>query len=137
MTLSLVLLPGLLCDSDLWRHQISRFGGKIDCRVADLTGADSIAALARAVLDRAPDRFALAGLSMGGYVALEILRQAPERVRRRPHTTRVGQEMRPSAGRLSGRPMIAVCCRTKASRPMRSAMPITVAVSSASSSRSG
>jgi pimeloyl-ACP methyl ester carboxylesterase len=81
MTLSLVLLPGLLCDSDLWRHQISRFGGQIDCLVADLTGADSIAALARTVLDRAPDRFALAGLSMGGYVALEIMRQAPERVR--------------------------------------------------------
>jgi pimeloyl-ACP methyl ester carboxylesterase len=48
--------------------------------VADLTGCDSISALAAEVLAKAPPRFAVAGLSMGGYVALEIVRQAPERV---------------------------------------------------------
>jgi pimeloyl-ACP methyl ester carboxylesterase len=48
--------------------------------VADLTGCDSVSALAAEVLAKAPPRFAVAGLSMGGYVALEIMRQAPERV---------------------------------------------------------
>jgi pimeloyl-ACP methyl ester carboxylesterase len=79
---TLVLLPGLLCDRALWEPQIRRFGDRIDCRVADLTGADSMADLARSVLESAPERFALAGLSMGGYVALEMLRHAPERVER-------------------------------------------------------
>lgn len=52
-----------------------------DASPADLTGADSISGLASAALVQAPaERFALAGLSMGGYVALEIMRQAPERV---------------------------------------------------------
>jgi pimeloyl-ACP methyl ester carboxylesterase len=79
---TLVLLPGLLCDRALWEPQIGYFGARVECRVADLTGADSMADLARSVLAEAPERFALAGLSMGGYVALEILRQAPERVER-------------------------------------------------------
>jgi len=72
----------LLCDRALWEPQIGHFGARVECCVADLTGADSMADLARSVLAEAPERFALAGLSMGGYVALEILRQAPERVER-------------------------------------------------------
>ena len=78
MTSDLVLLPGLICDERLWRDVIA----DLDARsmVADLTQDDSIAAMARRTLDTAPARFALAGLSMGGYVALEIMRQAPERV---------------------------------------------------------
>jgi len=79
---SLLFLPCLLCDAALWQPQIRRFGARLDCRVADLTGADSMAGLARAALAGAPERFALAGLSMGGYVALEIMRQAPQRVLR-------------------------------------------------------
>jgi pimeloyl-ACP methyl ester carboxylesterase len=75
-----VLLPGLLCDPDLWSHQVAHLGEVATPAVLDLTGADSMAALACAVLDRSPDRFALAGLSMGGYVALEIMRRAPDRV---------------------------------------------------------
>lgn len=78
----LCLLPGLLCDRALWAHQIENLSDIADCTVADLTRADSMGALAEAVLARAPDRFALAGLSMGGYVAFEILRRAPERVTR-------------------------------------------------------
>ncbi len=78
--LPLVLLPGLLCDPDLWSHQVAHLGEVATPAVLDLTGADSMAALACAVLDRSPDRFALAGLSMGGYVALEIMRRAPDRV---------------------------------------------------------
>jgi pimeloyl-ACP methyl ester carboxylesterase len=77
---NLVLLPGLLNDARLWRHQIDALAGRVRSTVGDLTHADSITALATDVLSRAPERFALAGLSMGGYVAFEILRQAPQRV---------------------------------------------------------
>jgi len=76
----LLLLPGLLCDAALWRFQAEALADVADATVADLTRSDSIADMARDALAAAPDRFALAGLSMGGYVALEILRQAPERV---------------------------------------------------------
>jgi pimeloyl-ACP methyl ester carboxylesterase len=78
----LILLPGLLCNADLWRAQIARFSGEVDVDVPDLSLDDTISAMAARVLKSAPDRFALAGLSMGGYVAFEILRQAPERVER-------------------------------------------------------
>lgn len=78
----LFLLPGLLCDEALWAPQIAALSDVATCSVADLTRDDSMAAMARRVLDEAPPRFALAGLSMGGYVAQEIMRQAPERVTR-------------------------------------------------------
>jgi pimeloyl-ACP methyl ester carboxylesterase len=78
MTSDLLLLPGLICDERLWRDVI----GGLDARaqVADLTQDDSIPAMAARTLATAPARFALAGLSMGGYVAFEIMRQASERV---------------------------------------------------------
>jgi pimeloyl-ACP methyl ester carboxylesterase len=74
------LLPGLLNDARLWQHQIAGLADIASATVADLTVTDSISALASSVLARAPEHFAMAGLSMGGYVALEIMRQAPERV---------------------------------------------------------
>ncbi|HSV29432.1 MAG TPA: alpha/beta fold hydrolase, partial [Candidatus Omnitrophota bacterium] len=80
--MDLVLLPGLLNDERLWAHQRRALADLADVTVADLTQDDSLAGMARRVLDSAPARFALAGLSMGGYVAMEILRQAPERVER-------------------------------------------------------
>lgn len=80
MTRNLVLLPGLLCDSRLWRDPLAAMGEAVSPMVADLTQDDSIAAMAARTLAKAPESFALAGLSMGGYVALEIMRQAPERV---------------------------------------------------------
>jgi pimeloyl-ACP methyl ester carboxylesterase len=80
--ISLVLIPGLLCDRALWTHQLAHLDDVADMSVADVAGRDSMAELARSVLAAAPDRFALAGLSMGGYVAHEIMRQAPERVTR-------------------------------------------------------
>lgn len=80
--ISLLLLPGLLCDARLWRDQVAALAGEAECRVADTTLDDSLAGMARRVLATAPPRFALAGLSMGGYLAFEILRQAPERVTR-------------------------------------------------------
>jgi len=80
---SLVLLPGLLCDAALWAPQQAALSDLRSIFIADLTRHASIAEMAAAVLREAPaHRFALAGLSMGGYVALEILRQAPSRVER-------------------------------------------------------
>jgi len=77
----LILVPGLLCDRRLWRHQaegLADLAGPV--LVPNVTRGDSVAEMARGVLDTAPERFALAGLSMGGYVSLEVVRQAPERV---------------------------------------------------------
>ncbi|MDA8231507.1 MAG: alpha/beta fold hydrolase [Magnetospirillum sp.] len=78
----LILLPGLLNDDRLWSHQRTALADVADVSVGDLTRDDSLADMARRILAGAPPRFALAGLSMGGYVAFEILRQAPERVER-------------------------------------------------------
>ena len=75
-----VFLPGLICDQRLWRDVIDGLADSIAPMVADLRLDESIAAMAARTLAAAPPRFALAGLSMGGYVALEVMRQAPERV---------------------------------------------------------
>lgn len=78
----LLLLPGLLNDARLWQHQVANLADVVEPVVGDLTQADSVALLANQALAQVPaERFVLAGLSMGGYVALEIMRQAPERVR--------------------------------------------------------
>ncbi|MBV9783231.1 MAG: alpha/beta fold hydrolase [Acidisphaera sp.] len=79
---ALLLLPGLLCDARLWRDQVNALADIAEPIVADLTRDDSVEAMARRALAAAPGRFALAGLSMGGYVAFAILRLAPERVAR-------------------------------------------------------
>jgi pimeloyl-ACP methyl ester carboxylesterase len=77
----LVLLPGLVNDSRLWQHQASGLADIARVSVGDLTKGHTIAEMASDVLASAPaGQFALAGLSMGGYVALEIMRQAPERI---------------------------------------------------------
>lgn len=78
----LVLLPGLLCDERLWREPAEALAEVADIHHGDLTQDDSVAGMAARVLAAAPPVFALAGLSMGGYVAFEILRQAPQRVAR-------------------------------------------------------
>ena len=78
----LLLLSGALCDAAVWRHQIAGLSDIADVRVGDLTRDDSVAAMAARALAGQPARFALAGLSLGGYVALEIMRRAPQRVTR-------------------------------------------------------
>lgn len=81
---TLLLLPGLLCDARLWRDQIAALRAECRCVVADLTHDDNLPAMAHralAAVGEAQD-LAIAGLSMGGYVALEIMRQAPGRVAR-------------------------------------------------------
>jgi len=79
---TLVLLPGLLCDAALWQYQIKALEEKVNILVPDTTAHESMEDLATEVLSKAPTQFSLAGLSMGGYVALEIMRQAPMRVSR-------------------------------------------------------
>lgn len=76
----LLMLPGMMCDARMFAPQIAKLSAGRSLMVPDLSGAESIAALASKVLDEAPPRFALAGLSMGGIVAMEILAQQPERV---------------------------------------------------------
>ncbi|MBV1788415.1 alpha/beta hydrolase [Marinobacterium sp. D7] len=78
---TLMLLPGLLCDEAVWQEQITDLRD-LECRVVDYGAADSIGAMADIVLQQAPARFALAGHSMGGRVALEVYRRAPARVER-------------------------------------------------------
>jgi pimeloyl-ACP methyl ester carboxylesterase len=105
-----LLVPGLCCSARLYADQIPalwRFG---PVQVADHTRHDSMAAIAAGILNDAPPRFALAGLSMGGYIALTILRQAPERVRRlalldtsvRPETPEQTARRRPQIALAEG-----------------------------------
>ncbi len=68
----------MMCDERLWKRQIEALD--VNCFVADLTAHDSIPEMAAAILDRAPDSFAAAGLSMGGIVAFELWRQARQRI---------------------------------------------------------
>jgi len=79
---TLLLLPGLLNDAELWRDQIAGLADIADCRVPDLTRGETLESLAESVLAEAPPHFALAGFSFGGYVAQEIARAAPSRIDR-------------------------------------------------------
>jgi pimeloyl-ACP methyl ester carboxylesterase len=79
---TLVLLPGLLNTRRLFQHQIEGLSDIADCVVPELWHHDSLAGMADGVLEAAPPSFALAGFSMGGYAAFEILRQAADRVER-------------------------------------------------------
>lgn len=73
----LILVPGLLNDADLWRDQVAALADVARPVVADITRGESLEALAADVLAIAEDRFALAGFSLGGIVAQEIMRVAP------------------------------------------------------------
>lgn len=78
----LVLIPGLLCTSELYAPQLGGLNDIARMQVADHAAAASMTDIAAAILARAPLKFALCGLSMGGYLAFEIMRRAPERVTR-------------------------------------------------------
>ncbi len=78
----LVLVPGLGCTADLFSGQINALRGDVAISVADHTRHDTIGAISREILAAAPDRFALCGLSMGGYIAFEVMRQAAGRIER-------------------------------------------------------
>lgn len=79
---TVILVPGLLCDGDVWTHQSAALGANYDIIVPDLTRHDSLGGMAAHMLDTAPVRFSIVGHSMGGRVALEVFRLAPERVAR-------------------------------------------------------
>lgn len=78
----LLLIPGLASDEAIWRPVLERLADDASCTIAETRLDDRIGAIAARILLAAPARFALAGISMGGYVALELLRLAPERVTR-------------------------------------------------------
>lgn len=77
----LLFLPGMMCDARLFQPQIAAFSGQRAVHNAPLHGT-TVSEIAEQILSNAPPTFALAGLSMGGIVAMEILRQAPTRVDR-------------------------------------------------------
>jgi pimeloyl-ACP methyl ester carboxylesterase len=79
---NLLLIPGLVCDAAVWRHPATHLADIANISVPPVTLGDSMVDMARIVLDAAPPTFALAGFSMGGYIALEMLRQAPQRITR-------------------------------------------------------
>jgi len=81
-SLPVVLIPGLLASARLYAAQIPELWRRGPVMVADHTRDASMEAIARRVLAAAPPRFALAGLSMGGYIAFEVVRQAPGRIAR-------------------------------------------------------
>ena len=79
----LLLIPGLVCDEALWRHQVKDLSDIADVVVTDKhTRYPTMKKIAEAIVSEAPPKFALAGLSMGGYIAIEIVRYFPERVQR-------------------------------------------------------
>lgn len=77
---SLLLLSGLLCDETVWMDAAQELASAADVRIVSFQGFESIQAMAEHVLRLAPQRFLVAGHSMGGRVALEICHQARERV---------------------------------------------------------
>ena len=106
----IVLVPGLNCSARLYAEQIPalwRFG---PVQVADHTRDDSMEAIAAGILAQAPPRFALVGLSMGGYIALTMVRQAPARVHKlalldtsaRPETPEQSERRKPQIALAQG-----------------------------------
>lgn len=77
---TLILVPGLLCDSLVWKHQLTAFASTHELVVPELSDFTSLTAMANAVLAAAPASFALAGHSLGGRIALEVVRQGAARV---------------------------------------------------------
>lgn len=83
MPTTLMLLPGLNCDAAVWSPQVAALKEQANCVIPAWGLKDSLTAMARQVLDEAPtERFSVAGHSMGGRVALEVMRLAPQRVER-------------------------------------------------------
>ena len=79
---TLILVPGLMCDETSWGPVAPALSAHMPCRVVSHGHADSLLAMAHQILETAPAQFCLAGHSMGGRVALEVVRLAPERVLR-------------------------------------------------------
>ena len=80
--LPIVFIPGLMCTGRIYNHQVERMSWRHPVMLAQHWHHPTMSQIAKGILDEAPDTFVLAGTSMGGYVAFEIMRQAPERVTR-------------------------------------------------------
>lgn len=78
----LVFLPGAMCDARVFAPQLAAFSPTMTVTVAPVTGGDRMEEIASRLLDGLPRRFSLVGLSMGGIVAMELLRRAPDRITR-------------------------------------------------------
>ena len=78
---TLMLLPGLMCNEAVWTPLLGSLAAACDCRIVDHGLANDLSAMAQNVLDHAPAHFYVAGHSMGGRVALEVYRLAPQRVK--------------------------------------------------------
>jgi len=78
----LVFLPGMMCDARLFGPQIAELSADTCVTVAPITQGERVEEIASNLLDQLPARFALAGLSMGGIIAMELLRRAPDRITR-------------------------------------------------------
>lgn len=92
----LVLLPAMGCDGRLWARQIMDLAALAEPEFHDLSQDDTLSGMAARVLAKAPPRFAVSGVSLGGYVAMEMVRQAPDRVLRVAlFGTRASMTMRP------------------------------------------
>jgi pimeloyl-ACP methyl ester carboxylesterase len=76
----IVFIPGMLCTAEVFAPQIAALWSYGPVTVASTLHGDTLAAMADAILETAPARFALCGISMGGYICLEIMRRAPDRV---------------------------------------------------------
>ncbi len=82
MTEPLVLVPGMMCDARVFTPQINALSRERAVTVAPVNKGERIEEIASHILDQMPTRFALAGLSMGGIIAMELLRRAPDRITR-------------------------------------------------------
>jgi len=97
---TIVLVPGLLCDRTVWSHFITRIGERVPVTVADLTSQNSITAMAEDTLDSCPGQLYVAGYSMGGRVAFEMVRLAKDRIKKLAlldtgvHPRKQGEEIR-------------------------------------------
>lgn len=80
LTTPIVFVPGLLCSAEAFSPQVAALWPFGPIMIASTLAGETIADIAAAILNDAPARFALAGISMGGYICMEIMRQAPERV---------------------------------------------------------
>ncbi len=128
MSNHLLLIPGLLCTGELFRAQVASLSAMANVTVADPSGADNFQDLVRGILDWAPPRFALAGLSMGGYLAFEIMRNAPDRVER---LALLDTSARPDSAEQSEnrRRLVALAEKKGVSVPAREMFPKLVAPS--------
>ena len=120
----LILIPGLMCDSAVWEHQARTLAALTTIDIPDHGTLNSLGEMAEAVLERAPARFALAGHSMGGRVAFEVLRRAPERVVRAALLDTAYAPLNPGSEgtqEITGRYALLELARTEGMRAMGAA----------------